>query len=44
MRKRNPNEQPMLTWVEVRDVQGRTRMEARWSVPSQMQTAKPHAA
>ena len=37
---------PLMTWVEVADPTGRTRLEARWSVPAARvgTTAAAHAA
>ena len=29
---------PVCTWVAVTDASGRTRMEARWSIPGAAQT------
>jgi len=34
-----------MTWVPVRDANGRVHMEARWSVPASSHTKpRPHAA
>lgn len=38
------NDRPAMTWVEVRDASGRSRMEARWVIPGQLHPAKPLAA
>jgi len=35
-----PRMAPMMTWVEVADPTGRTRLEARWSIPA---AARPGA-
>jgi len=36
---------PLMTWVEVADPTGRTRLEARWSVPAAVAGATvAHAA
>ena len=41
-----PRMAPMMTWVEVADPTGRTRLEARWSVPAAAEagTTVAHAA
>lgn len=38
------NDRPVMTWIEVRDASGRTRMEARWAVSGLLHPAKPLAA
>lgn len=44
MRSQGANNRPTCSWVEVQDVDGRTRMEARWTVTPVTPVAAPHAA
>ncbi|NYG59604.1 hypothetical protein BJ980_002527 [Nocardioides daedukensis] len=44
MRNRQSNDRPVMTWVEVCDALGRTRMEAQWVDPDTVHAAQPHAA
>ncbi|WP_277345768.1 hypothetical protein [Nocardioides sp. JQ2195] len=44
MRSNNLNGRPTMTWVEVKDADGSTHLEARWSVVSQTPAVAPHAA
>lgn len=45
MRNHTANEKLELTWVQVKDADGRVRMEARWTVTPHAATASaPHAA
>lgn len=44
MRSQNYNDRPTMTWIEVTDADGRTRLEARWSVPTHTSAATAHAA
>jgi hypothetical protein len=49
MRNPTTNEKLELTWVQVRDADGRTRMEAHWKLvpvadPASAPASAPHAA
>lgn len=44
MRSQDYNNRPTMTWVEVEDADGRTHLEARWSVPTHTPAATTQAA
>ena len=44
MRSHDQNDRPTMTWIEVKDADGRTHLEARWSVITHTSAATVHAA